>query len=355
MDHASRRGRVARAFAELRIDGLIVSRLPNVRYLSGFSGSSGTLVLAEEGATLVTDGRYTVQAGRESPDVDVVTASTGGPSRIRDAAARLGATRVGFEADAMTWQAHADLAAEGLELVPTRGLVERLRWEKDAVELALLQAAQDAADRAFEAVTGKLSEGMTEQEVAFELEAAMRQAGADGVSFETIVAFGPNAAEPHHRPSGRPLARGELVKMDFGALVDGYHSDMTRTVAFGAPSARAREVYEAVRVAQQAGVDAVGLGATGGEVDAVVRGSIVAAGYGEAFTHGLGHGVGLEIHEGPSLRADGADVLPAGAVVTVEPGVYLEGELGVRIEDMVHVTPEGRRVMAASPKDLLIL
>jgi Xaa-Pro aminopeptidase len=358
MDHESRRGAAARAFDQAGIDVLVVSQLPNVRYLSGFSGSNGILVVSERGAVLITDGRYTLQAARECPGVEVTVTSGSQASPapfVAEAARDLGGGRLGFEADVVTYQGHADLAAQGVDLVPTRGVVERIRWVKDPEEIAAIQAAQDVTDAAFDAIVGAFVEGKTERAVAFDLEAAMRKAGADALAFDPIVAFGPNAAEPHHRPTDRELARGNLVKMDFGALVGGYHSDMTRTVAFGEPDGRAREVYQAVWEAQRAGVDALVSGATGGQVDAVARDAVADAGFGDAFTHGLGHGVGLEIHEGPSLRKDGADVVPVDSVVTVEPGVYLAGELGVRIEDMVHVTPAGPRVMAASPKDLLVL
>jgi Xaa-Pro aminopeptidase len=355
MDHESRRLAATRAFDEPGIDVLIVSRPPNVRYLSGFTGSNGVLVVSSAGSSLVTDGRYTLQAARECPGVRVSVTSGSAAPLIASAARELGAGRAGFEADVVTFQGHADLAAEGLELAPTRGLVDRLRWVKDAEELSAIQAAQDVTDAAFEAIVGTLAAGTTERAVAFDLEAAMRRAGADAAAFDTIVAFGPNAAEPHHRPAGRELAPGDLVKMDFGALLDGYHSDMTRTVAFGEPSGRAREVYQTVWEAQRAGVEALVSGATGGQVDAAARDAVAHAGFGDAFTHGLGHGVGLEVHEGPSLRRDGSDVVPVDAVVTVEPGVYLGGELGVRIEDMVRVTPAGPRVMAASPKELLVL
>ena len=356
MDHGGRRARLAERFAGLGIDALYVSRLPNVRYLSGFSGSNGhLLVTSAGGGALLTDGRYTSQAEREVEDLERITYRSNLPAALAQALHGLGARTVGFEAEDLTFHSHASLAAAGVALVPTRRLVGSLRAAKDAQELALIQAAQDATDRAYELVTAKLAEGMTEQEVAFELEAAMRQAGAEGLAFDTIVGFGPGAAEPHHRPTRRPLARGDVVKMDFGALVDGYHADMTRTVAFGEPPARLREIYEIVRRAQQAGVDAVRPGASSVEVDAAARSIVADAGFGAEFPHGLGHGVGLEIHEAPSLRFDGEDVLASGQVVTVEPGIYLPGAFGVRIEDMVEVTAGGPRVMAAAPKDLVVL
>ncbi len=196
---------------------------------------------------------------------------------------------------------------------------------------------------------------MTERDVALELEFAMRAAGGDGLAFDTIAAFGENAAEPHHAPTGRALARGDVVKLDFGALADGYHSDMTRTVAFGDPGPRIREIYAIVQEAQQAGIDAVRAGVVGRDADAVARKVIADAGYGEQYGHSLGHGVGLEIHEGPTLRAASEEVLPAGAVVTVEPGIYLPGVGGVRIEDMVEVTEDGCVPMPSTPKDLRVL
>jgi len=191
--------------------------------------------------------------------------------------------------------------------------------------------------------------------VARELEQMMRRAGADGLSFDSIVAFGESAAEPHHEPTHRVLEEGDVIKIDFGALSAGYHADMTRTVAFGAPAAQLKKIHDIVREAQQAGIDAVKAGVTGGSVDAVSRMVIENAGYGEHFTHSLGHGVGLEIHEGPSLIRDGEDLLPVGAVVTVEPGIYIPGLGGVRIEDSVEVTQDGCRVLGTSTRELIEL
>jgi Xaa-Pro aminopeptidase len=244
---------------------------------------------------------------------------------------------------------------DGLELVPTTDEVEALRWVKVPEEVAHLEAAQSLADDAFAEVTGRLTEGMTELETALELDTAMRRAGAEGLAFDTIVAFGENAAEPHHHPTSRPLGRGDVVKMDFGCVVAGYHSDMTRTVAFGRLDPRLEEIYEIVRQAQQAGVEGVRAGAAGGEVDRIARDVIAEAGHADHYTHSLGHGVGLEVHEGPTLRSGGQDVLPEHAVVTVEPGIYVGGLGGVRIEDMVEVTAEGCRVLPRTTKDLVIL
>jgi Xaa-Pro aminopeptidase len=357
VDHVARRARLIRRFDDLGVDAFVTSHLPNVRYLSGFTGSNGHVLVHRDGTTFLTDGRYTEQSRREVPDVERRTYARGPAAALATACVDAGVTRIGFEPDHLSYQAWADVATAGpgLALIPARGEVELLRTTKDAEEIALIEAAQEAADHAFETVIGKLSEAVTEREVAFELEAAMRRAGADGVAFDTIVAFGPNAAEPHHRPTDRPLGQGDLVKIDLGALVDGYHSDMTRTVALGDPGLRLREVHEVVHQAQRAGVWAVRAGVAAREVDGAARAVIRDAGLGDAFTHPVGHGVGLEIHEAPWVRPRSADPLPEDAVVTVEPGIYLSGVGGVRIEDMVHVTAHGGRVLARTPKELIVL
>jgi Xaa-Pro aminopeptidase len=345
---------------DLEVEAFFVTRLPNVRYLSGFSGSNGQILLSEREGIFLTDGRYTEQSRREVPELERRTYRTDLPAEFVDACSALGATKVAFESDGMTYQEWSRLAkageeAGGIQLVPAQGAVEALRWVKDPEELALVAAAQAVTDEGYDVITRKLVEGISEKEAAFELDSAMHRAGADGLAFETIMAFGENAAEPHHSPTERQLARGELVKMDFGAQVGGYHSDMTRTVAFGEVSDRLREVYQVVLLAQQAGIDAVRPGATGGECDEAARAVIREAGHVEAFKHSLGHGVGLEIHEPPWLRASGEQVLPEGTIVTVEPGIYLDGEGGVRIEDMVQVTADGCRPLPRSPRELVVL
>jgi len=354
VDHGLRRTRLASRLAELEADGFLLTRLPNVRYLTGFTGSNGQVLLTPDDAVFFTDGRYTEQARHEVPDLERVTYLEGFLQPVVQAAGRLGVGRLGFESDGVTFRSYQDLraGAKGMELVPVAGEVERQRWVKDADELAALERAQGATDDAFDAIVRRLRDGLTERELAFELEAEMHAAGAERPAFDTIVAFGENAAEPHHEPTDRVLSRGDVVKMDFGALVDGYHADMTRTVAFGEPPGELRDVHDLVRKAQQAGIDAVRSGVTGAEVDAAARSVIEVGGYGEGCTHGLGHGVGLEIHEGPRLRRGSEDVLPAGAVVTVEPGVYLPGLGGVRIEDMVEVRGDGCRVLPRAGRDL---
>jgi Xaa-Pro aminopeptidase len=355
MDHPARRERLAARLSDLQAEAFLVTRLPNVRYLTGFTGSNGQLILVPGAGLFLTDGRYAEQSRHEVPDLrrEVYSGEFAPPFSV--ACQSLGVTRIAFESAGVTHLTYTELVGTGVELVPTTSEVERLRWKKDPDELRQIESAQAITDEAFEIVTAKLVEGITEKDAALELDTVMRRLGADGLAFDTIIAYGEYAAEPHHTPTGRGLARGDLVKMDFGCVVGGYHSDMTRTVAFGEPTDQLREVYEVVRAAQQAGLGAVRAGVSGGDVDGAAREVIREAGYGDYFKHGLGHGVGLEIHEGPSLRTGGTDLLPESAVVTVEPGVYLDGVGGVRIEDMVQVTPDGCRVLPRTTKDLLVL
>ncbi len=356
MDFPGRRERFAARLSELGFDAILITRLPNVRYLTGFTGSNGQVLLHADRTTFLTDGRYTEQSRREVPDLERTTYSAF-PSAFADACRALEVARVGFEAGGVTYKLYRDLAeaGDGVELVAVGEEVERLRWIKEPEEVEMIAEAQAVTDDCFDRIVAKLSEGMTEREVALEMELIMRQNGADGLAFDSIVAFGESAAEPHHHPGDRDLRRGDVVKLDFGALYRGYHADMTRTVAYGEPPPELREIHDLVKAAQQAGIDAVKPGIAGSEPDAAARAVIDEAGRGREFSHSLGHGVGLEIHEGPTLRAKSDDVLPVGAVVTVEPGVYVPGLGGVRIEDMVEVTEDGCRPMPRSTKDLVVL
>jgi Xaa-Pro dipeptidase len=360
VDHGLRRSRLSGRLSELELDALVVTRLPNVRYLTGFTGSNAQVVVARDGgATFLTDGRYGERSRHEVPDVARSVYTEGYPRPLVEAWRALGAARVGFERKALTYEQWEQLVdvADGAGLVPVGGEVEALRRAKDPEEIALIAAAQEAADVAYERVIlgGGLREGRTERDLARELDAAMLDGGADARGFETIVAFGPSAAEPHHDPTDRPLAKGDVVKVDFGALVRGYHSDMTRTVAFGEPDARLREIHDLVAAAQRAAIAAVRSGAATAGVDTAARDVIRDAGYAKEFPHGLGHGVGLEIHETPFMRWDAGDELAQGAVVTIEPGVYIPGLGGVRIEDMVEVTADGCREIPRSTKELVVL
>jgi Xaa-Pro aminopeptidase len=356
MDHAARRSRLVERLAELEAEAMLVTRLPNVRYLTGFTGSNGQLLVTTSAGAFFTDSRYEEQSRYEVPDLERTVYRRAFIGPFAEACRAGSIRRVVIEAAGLTYKTYRELAdADGVELVPSEDLVERLRWSKDREELRLIERAQELTDEAFDRVVPKLAEGNTEARTAFELEVAMREAGADAVAFDTIVAFGENAAEPHHRPTDRVLRRGDLVKMDFGCLVAGYHSDMTRTVAFGDPGPELREVSDVVREAQAAGRAAVRAGVTASEADEAARRVIREAGYGERFGHSLGHGVGLEIHEGPTLRVGSDDRVPEGAVVTVEPGIYLPGRGGVRIEDMVEVTRDGSRALPRTTRDLLVL
>jgi Xaa-Pro aminopeptidase len=347
---------------------MLVTDLINVRYLSGFTGSNAALLVFAGGddAVLATDGRYRTQAAQQAPDLEVAIERACG-RYLAGRAAAAGAQRLGFESHVVTVDAYDALAAatgDATELVRAAQTVEALREIKDAGEVALLRLACEAADAALTDLIarGGLRPGRTELEVGRDLEALMLDHGADGVSFETIVASGANSAIPHHRPTDAVLAAGDFVKIDFGALVGGYHSDMTRTFVLGrAGKAEAwqLEIYELVSVAQRAGRAALEAGACLADVDAAARGVIADAGYGEQFGHGLGHGVGLQIHEAPGINATAAGTLLAGSVVTVEPGVYLPDRGGVRIEDTLVVPDEtsghAPELLTRFPKELAIL
>jgi Xaa-Pro aminopeptidase len=356
VDHTARRARLAARFDELGVEALLITRQVNVRYLTGFSGSNGQLVVTDHGGIFLTDSRYEEQSRREVPDLRTELYQRDLVPRLGELCRGQGLRRIGFESGGLTHRTWRQLDQEdGLDLVATEDEVERLRWAKDAEEIALIERAQQITDEAFERVIGKLVDGVTERQVALELDLAVRQLGAERVGFDTIVAFGEQAAEPHHGPNQRALRRGDVIKIDFGCVVDGYHSDMTRTVAFGEPPSELREIHEVVRRAQREGIEAIRPGATGGSADEAARKVIRDAGFGERFGHGLGHGVGLEIHEGPSLRAGSEDRLPPGAVVTAEPGIYLPGVGGVRIEDMVVVEDGGGRPLPTSSRELRVV
>jgi Xaa-Pro aminopeptidase len=360
MDVAGRAGRLRRLFADAGIDALLVTSLPNVRYLTGFTGSSAMVLVTGDALAFTTDGRYRTQAGEQlalsQVDAHVEIGATVSAQRDALAAMLPPASRLGLEAHVVTWAQQRDLerALAGHELVPTDGLVERLRRVKEPGEVARIRAACAIADDALGALLPTLADGPTERDFALDLEVEMRRRGASGNSFDPIIASGPNGAKPHARPSGRRVERGELVVIDFGCIVDGYCSDMTRTVSVGDPGPEARRVWDVVRESQWAGREAVRAGAECADVDRACRAVIVAAGWGDAFVHGTGHGVGLEIHEAPRVAASARDTLERGSVVTVEPGVYLPGVGGVRIEDTVVVTPDGADALTEFPKDLIL-
>jgi Xaa-Pro aminopeptidase len=362
-DHAARRAALRDLLVENGVDALLVTDLVNIRYLTGFTGSNAALLVyawdtPEARTVICTDGRYITQVGQQVPDLraEIARASA---RRIVELAGEWQTGRVGFESHVVTVDQHRAFVeqATGLELVAVPGLVEQLRMVKDAYEVDRLRAACAAADAALAALLeqGGIRPGRTERQVARELEWLMFEHGAAAVAFETIVAAGANSAVPHHRPTDAVLAAGDFVKLDFGAVVDGYHSDMTRTLVLGAPDDWQREVYQLVRESQRAGRKALKPGAKCAEVDAAARGVIEAAGHGELFVHGLGHGVGLQIHEAPGLAKTGTGTLLGGVAVTVEPGVYFPGRGGVRIEDTVVVREGGPELLTLTSKDLTVV
>ncbi|MCP9954961.1 aminopeptidase P family protein [Actinomadura madurae] len=354
--HLARRRRLAALVAERDAGALLVTRLVNVRYLTGLDSSRAALLVPAGGdAVLATDGRYAGMAAEVCPELPIIVDRQVAHVLLKRAAED-GHGRVGFEAHDMTVEQHAGLAADAEgELVPLGHLVEELRRVKDEEEIALLREACAITDRAFAAVLSEIRAGVTERAVAVALERAMVDLGAERPAFESIIASGPNGAVPHHHPGGRELERGDLVTLDFGALYGGYHADMTRTVAIGEPADWQRDLYDLVHRAQRAALDAAVPGAETKAVDAAARDVIAAAGHGDAFPHGLGHGVGLEIHEAPLMGYDKTGKLVDRVPITAEPGVYLAGRGGVRIEDTLVVRAGGPELLTTTTKDLLVL
>ena len=360
MDVAGRAARVRMGFADAGVDALLVTRLPNVRYLTGFTGSAAMVALTPDGLLLVTDGRYAEQSRAQLAAADVAAEVVIGATHADQVTALAGFVagrdRLGLEADGVTWAQQRDFAArfDAHELVPTHDLVEAVRRIKEPAEVARIKAACAMADDALAELLPTLADGPTEREFALALEFGMRRRGASKVSFDPIVAAGPNGALPHARPSDRPIGRGELVVIDFGCIVDGYCSDMTRTVSVGDPGPEATAIWDTVLASQQAGRAAVAPGVECAAVDGASRDVIDDAGYGEWFVHSTGHGVGLEIHEAPRVARTTTGTLAPGYVVTVEPGVYLPGVGGVRIEDTLVVTTDGAVALTEFPKQLVL-
>jgi Xaa-Pro aminopeptidase len=345
--------RLEQALGGLELDRMLVTDLTNVRYLSGFTGTNGACVCGPGLRLFFTDFRYTERAAEEVEGWESITVEGDWLAAISEHLEG----KVGFEDDHLAVRSLAKLReklGEGVEAVPAGGTVERLRRVKDAEELAAIEAASKIADEVWQWSVERGFAGRSEREVARAAEARIRELGGDP-SFPAIVAAGPNGALPHAEPGERPIGRGELIVFDMGAKLDGYCSDGTRTYATGDPGAVGKEVYAVVFAAQLASLEAVRAGAKGEDVDAVARKVIADAGYGMRFGHGLGHGVGLEVHEGPRLSPRSDDLLEPGEVVTVEPGIYLPGELGVRIEDFVVVGEGGYRNLSSLPKDLQLV
>jgi Xaa-Pro aminopeptidase len=360
MQVAARAARVRDELDGAGCDALLVTKLVNIRYLTGFTGSAAMVLVTPESLLLVTDGRYRDQATEQLQAAGVDASVSIGLTaeeqyRVLDGAAS--GLRLGLEAHVVTWAQQRDMVErwfrKAAELVATEGVVEALRLVKDDGEVARIEAAATIATDALRGLLPRLFERPTENDFGLELDTAIRRLGAEGTSFDTIVAAGPNGAKPHHRAAGssRRIEEGDLVVVDYGALVDGYCSDMTRTFCIGEPSPVQRRMLDVVTAAQAAGVAVVAAGAETKAVDDACRALIGEAGWAEAFSHGTGHGVGLEIHEDPRVSWSTTATLAPGHVVTVEPGVYLPEHGGVRIEDTVVVTQDGCRPLTHAPKD----
>jgi len=351
--HTQRRDRLAGRLREAEIDAALVTSLLNVRWLTGFTGSAATLLVAADGtAEIATDGRYALQVAAECPDIPARITRSGRRELADRAAGRR--WRAGFEDLDLSVAAWRTLPADA-EWVPLGSALAELRMTKDAIELDLLRSACAASDAALADVLPRMRPGVTEREVARWIDDGLRDR-SEGPGFDTIVAAGSNGAVPHHQPTDRALEAGDLVTMDFGARVGGYHADMTRTVVVGGVAADwQQEVYDVVQRAQQTGVESLAEDRAASEVDAMARQVVVDAGYGEAFGHGLGHGVGLQIHEAPFLGATSTDKLLASVPVTVEPGIYLPGRGGVRIEDTVVVHPDRVETLTTTTRELLVV
>jgi Xaa-Pro aminopeptidase len=360
--HAARRALCQQKIAALGADAALITNLINVRYLTGLASSNAALLLLADGrGVLATDSRYAPAAARDCPDVELLVERYTEPAlAARSVSAHM--SRVAFESQEMTVERYQALvsAGSGPELIPLGHAVEELRTIKDRGEIELLARACAITCAALDEVVPQLRPGTTERQFAISLERAMTDLGAEAPAFDSIVASGPNGATPHHVPTDRPFAAGDLVTIDCGARFGGYHADMTRTVAIGEPSAWQREIYDLVAAAQAAGVAAARDGMSAAGLDAIARGMIADAGYGEYFQHGLGHGVGLEIHEAPMIGYGQEGTLTDRVPVTVEPGVYLPGKGGVRIEDTLVVragagAAGSAELLTTTTRELLVL
>jgi Xaa-Pro aminopeptidase len=354
--HAARRATLAAQLEREGLGALLVMHPPNVRYLTGFSGSAGFLLLSPDQATLVTDFRYATQAPQEAAGIDVQVERVNVWDRLGRLLAQSPVESIGIEASVLTVRDAERVAGlTRARPTPTIDLVERQRASKSPEEIATIRAAADLAHAALTEILPGVRAGRRELDIAADLEAALRRRGSEWHPFPTIVASGPRAALPHARSSEREVRTGEFVLIDFGAQVDGYCSDITRTVAVGRADDRQRTIYGLVAEAQLRARTHVRAGMPGREADALARDVIASRGFGEAFGHSLGHGIGLEVHEGPRLSQTSEAPLPANAVVTVEPGVYLPGWSGVRIEDDVHLGPDGPVLLSDGRTELIEL
>ncbi|WP_372812945.1 M24 family metallopeptidase [Paenibacillus sp.] len=339
------------------LQALLITNATNRMYMTGFTGSAGYVLITGQRAVLLTDFRYMTQAPQQAIGYEVVEHAPNPMVTILDILTGAGLRKLGFEQQDLTYASYVSYgkALNGIDLVPTDKLVETLRLIKDDTEIAIMQAAADLADRTFSHILGLLKPGLKEKDIALEIEMFVRKHGAASTSFETIVASGERSALPHGKASDRVIGTDEFVKLDFGAYYQGYCSDITRTVVLGKPADKHREIYGIVLEAQLEALSRIRPGMTGREADAVARDVIKRHGYGDFFGHGTGHGLGMEIHEAPRLSVQGDIVLEPGMVVTVEPGIYLPGFGGVRIEDDIVITENGNRRLTQSSKDLIVI
>ncbi|MGE5593209.1 MAG: M24 family metallopeptidase [Betaproteobacteria bacterium] len=352
---SSRIAKLRNALEDHGIDAVLVTRPENRRYMTGFTGSSGFVLISQDHAVLITDFRYIEQAASQAPEFRIVKHGLKFTDTLKEVLAEIGVTSLGFEKDVVTYKQYETFSSElqGIKLVPVEGLVERLRMVKDNEEIDKIRRAEALGDAAFSHILTVMKAGMTEIEVALEMEWFMRRNGAERLGFDIIVGSGANGAMPHAVASDKRLVPGELVVLDFGAVVDGYRGDTTRTVVLGRASEEQRRIYDIVLRAQHAALEGIKAGIKGEEAHALAQQVIAQAGYGENFGHGLGHGVGLAVHEEPRLAPSSSTVLEPGMVVSVEPGIYLPGRLGVRIEDLVVIEDGGVLNLTKSPKDLI--
>ncbi|MCE4047082.1 MULTISPECIES: Xaa-Pro peptidase family protein [Bacillaceae] len=344
------------ALAAAGVDGIVIASNFNRRYISNFTGSAGVVLISGEEAKFITDFRYTEQAASQCVGFDIVKHTGPIQKEVAEQAEKLGIKKLAFEQDYMTFTEYRlyETTFKG-ELVPVSGIVEKLRLIKSSEEIKILKEAAEIADAAFAHILKFITVGKTELEVSNELEFFMRKAGAVSSSFDTIVASGTRSALPHGVASEKVIEAGDFVTMDFGAYYKGYVSDITRTIAVGKPDDKLKEIYDIVLQAQLKGMEGIKPGLTGIQADALTRDYISAHGYGEYFGHSTGHGIGLEVHEGPGLSYKSETVLEPGMVVTVEPGIYIPGLGGVRIEDDTIITDDHNEALTHSPKELIIL
>jgi Xaa-Pro aminopeptidase len=343
-------------FSALGIDGILITSPYNRRFVSNFTGSAGAVLISAEQAQFITDFRYVEQASKQCSEFEVVKFSSSIPQEVAEQAKKLGIQRLGYEEDYLTVSSFKSYEKEvDADLVPVKGVIEKLRLIKTDAEIKILKVAADIADAAFKHILDFIRPGKTELEVSNELEFFMRRAGATSSSFDTIVASGHRSALPHGVASDKVIESGDFVTLDYGAYYNGYVSDITRTVAVGEPDPLLKEIYEIVFEAQIRGMAGIKPGMTGKEADALTRDYITEKGYGEYFGHSTGHGIGLEVHEGPALSVRSDIVLEPGMVVTCEPGIYIPGLGGVRIEDDTLITKDGNEALTHSTKELFIL